>query len=192
MKDQSSTDVYFNIPYSYELVKFDEEGDLQKSFKFDLGTMGITHDERFRKAESRELRSYLAENGLINDIHSFFPMESNFFMYLYQHDANRNPTRHFLVFDRNMNVLYQCIDPKNDLDEMTIGGVPWTYHENKIYFIVNSNTFYNQYIQKFSGKKVEIRPGNVHAFFQENIEKLKDDQRVLISLELKENIKSSN
>ena len=113
-------------------------------------------------------------------------------MYLYQHGANRKPTHHFLMLDRNMNVFYQCIDPKNDLDEMTIGGVPWTYHENKIYFIVNSNTFYNQYIQKFSGQNVEIKPGNVHDFFQKNQEKLKDDQTVMVSLELREDLNLSN
>lgn len=192
MEDQSSPDVYFNIPYSYELVQFEEGSNLKQTYEFDLGSNGISHDERFKMAENRELRSYLAENGLINDIHSFFPMKSHFFMYLYQHGANRKPTHHFLMLDRNMNVFYQCIDPKNDLDEMTIGGVPWTYHENKIYFIVNSNTFYNQYIQKFSGQNVEIKPGNVHHFFQKNQEKLKDDQTVMVSLELREDLNLSN
>ena len=192
MADPSSDNVYFNIPYSYEIVEFDRKGDIYQSFEFDLGSKGLPHDKRFRLAENRELNRHLAENRMINDIHSFFPMRNHFFMYLYQHDPNGKPTHHFLVFDRGMNLLYQCIDPKNDLDGMTLGGVPWTYHDDKVYIIVNSTTFYNQYIQKFSGQNVEIKPGNVHEFFQKNQEKLKDDQTVLVSLELKENIKSSN
>jgi hypothetical protein len=186
MKDQASEKVYFTIPYSYEIAKFGEKADLEGKFEFDLGNYGISHEDRYRLSEGRKLKSHLAENRLINDIHSFFPLKNHFFMYLYQHDPNGKPTHHFLVLDREMKVSYQSIDPTNDLDEMIIGGVPWTYHENKIYIIVNSVSFYNAYIKKFSGKKVEIKPGNVHDFFQKNQEMLKDDQTVLVSLTLKD------
>lgn len=188
MEDQSSDDIYFNIPYSYEIIQFDNQGDIKQTYEFDLGSRGISHEERFRLAENRDLKKHLAENGLINSIHSFFPVKDHFFMYLYQQDYNLKPTHHFLVFDREMNLLHQIFNPKNDLDGMIIGGVPWTFHENKIYFIVNSINFYNSYIEKFSGQKVEIKPGNVHDFFQKHQEQLKDDQTVLVSLTLKDKI----
>lgn len=188
MEDQSSDDIYFNIPYSYEIIQFDNQGDIKQTYEFDLGSRGISHEERFRLAENRDLKKHLAENRLINSIHSFFPVKDHFFMYLYQQDYNLKPTHHFLVFDREMNLLHQTFNPINDLDGMIIGGVPWTFHENKIYFIVNSINFYNSYIEKFSGQKVEIKAGNVHDFFQKHQEQLKDDQTVLVSLTLKDKI----
>jgi hypothetical protein len=186
MKDQSSEKVYFTIPYSYEIAKFGEKADLEGKLEFDLGKYGISHEERHRLSEGRKLKNHLAQNRLVNDIHSFFPLKSHFFMYLYQPDPSGKPTHHFLVLDREMKGSYQSIDPINDLDEMIIGGVPWTYNGNKIYIIVNSVNFYNTYVKKFSGNKVEIKPGNVHDFFQKNQEKLKDDQTVLVSLTLKD------
>jgi len=189
MEDQSSDDIFFNIPYSYEVIKFDDHGEIKQTYKFDLGSKGISHEERFRLAENRDLKRHLAENGLINNIHSFFPVKDHFFMYLYQQDYNLKTTHHFLVFDREMSLLHQTFNPINDLDGMIIGGVPWTFHENKIYFIVNSINFYNSYIEKFSGQKVEVKPGNVHEFFQKHQERLKGDQTVLVSLTLKDKIK---
>lgn len=188
MKDKSSNDVFFNIPYSYEVIQFDDQGEIKQTYEFDLGSRGISHEERFRLAENRVLTQYLVENELINDINSFFPIGDYFFLYLYQYNSNGKPTHHFLVFDREMNLLHQTFNPKNDLDSMVIGGVPWTFHENKIYFIVNSINFYNSYIEKFSGQKVEIKLGNVHDFFQKHQEQLKDDQTVLVSLTLKDKI----
>lgn len=188
MKDQGDEKVFFNIPYSYEIAQFSMEADIQRKIEFDFGRYGISHDDRFRFAESRKLDEYLSENSLIKDIHSFFPLQNHFFMYLYQQNPNRKPIHHFIVLDRDFKISHQSVNPINDLDQMLIGGVPWTYHKDKIYFIVNSVNFYNTYVSTFSGKQVEIKSGNVHEFFQKNKEKLKNDKTVLVSLRLKDDL----
>jgi hypothetical protein len=188
MKDQRDEKVFFNIPYSYEIAQFSMNANLEEKIEFDFGRYGISHDDRFRFAESRKLDAHLSENTLIKDIHSFFPLKDHFFMYLYQQNPIKKPIHHFIVLDRDFKVLYQIFDPINDLDQMLIGGVPWTYHKDKVYFIVNSVNFYNTYVSIFSGKQVEIKSGNVHDFFQKNKEKLKNDKTVLVSLQLKNDL----
>jgi hypothetical protein len=187
MKDEFSKSVFFNIPYSYEIVEFDQIGKISNTFEFDFGRHGLSHDDRYRQAEARNLDKYLRENGLINNISSFFPMKDSFFMYLYQNSAEGKPTHHFLLFDRDLKLKYQSINPKNDFDGMVMG-IPWTFHENRIYVILNSVSFYNKYIELYSGQKVSVTPGSIHEFFQKNQEKLKDDQTVLVSLTLKDSI----
>jgi hypothetical protein len=48
--------------------------------------------------------------------------------------------------------------------------------------------FYNDYLAKFSGQQVSVKEGNVHEFFQNHQEKLKDDQTVLVSLTLRKDL----
>ncbi|MFN3998722.1 6-bladed beta-propeller [Algoriphagus sp.] len=187
MKDEFSKSVFFNIPYSYEIVEFNEKGEISNNFEFDFGRFGLGHNDRYRQAEARNLDKYLGENGLINNISSFFPMKDSFFMYLYQNSAEGKPTHHFLLFDRDLKLRYQSINPKNDFDGMVMG-IPWTFHDNKIYVILNSVSFYNKYIELYAGQKISITPGSIHEFFQKNKEKLKDDQTVLVSLTLKDSL----
>jgi len=184
MKDEYSKSVFFNIPYSYEVIEFDQTGNIINEIEFDLGSYGITHADRYKQAESRNLNKYLGENGLINTVSSFFPMKNYFFMHLYQNNDGGKPSNHFLVFNRQFNLKYQTVNPKNDFDGM-IMGVPWTYHEDKIYVILNSVSFYNRYIELYAGQKITVTPGSIHEFFQLNQEKLKDDQTVLVSLKLR-------
>lgn len=191
MRDEVEEKVYFNIPYSYEIAKFGMEATIQGKIEFDFGSYGLSHDDRFRLAENKKLDKYLSENSLIKDIHSFFPMPNHFFMYLYQQSPSRKPVHHFIVLDRNFKVSHQSINPVNDLDQMNIGGVPWTFNKDNVYFIVNSIGFYNTYLSKFSGKQVDIKSGNVHDFFQKNKEKLKNDKTVLVSLKLKKQFEGS-
>jgi hypothetical protein len=187
MKDEFSKSVFFNIPYSYEIVEFDQIGKIVNTFEFDFGRYGLSHDDRYQQAEARNLDKYLGENGLINNISSFFPMKDSFFMYLYQNSSEGKPTHHFLLFNRDLKLKYHTINPKNDFDGM-IMGIPWTFHENRIYVILNSVSFYNKYIELYAGQKISVTPGSIHEFFQKNKEKLKDDQTVLVSLTLKDSI----
>lgn len=187
VQDGGSNNVFFNIPYSYEIVEFDKKGKIINTIEFDLGKFGLTHKDRFKQAEARNLNAYLRENSLINNVSSFFPMKNYFFVYMTQFMPNEKLSYHFLLFDREFNLKHQTVNPKNDFDGM-IMGVPWTYHEDKIYVILNSVSFYNRYIELYAGQKISVTPGSIHEFFQNNLEKLKDDQTVLVSLTLRDDL----
>jgi len=99
-----------------------------------------------------------------------------------------NKSLHFIFLDEKMNVKRQVRNFENDIDYMKIRNIPWTVFENNLVFKINSVDFYNDYIAKFSGQKVTIEEGSIHEFFQNHQEKLKDDQNVLVSLTLRDDL----
>jgi hypothetical protein len=99
-----------------------------------------------------------------------------------------NKSLHFIFLDKEMNVTRQINKFENDIDQMKIRNIPWTVFEDNLVFKINSVDFYNDYIAKFSGQRVSAEEGNVHEFFQNHQEKLKDDQTVLVSLTLRDDL----
>ncbi|GAB2624965.1 6-bladed beta-propeller [Belliella aquatica] len=184
MKDFLQSSVYFVIPYSYEIVRFDENGFLDKVIELDIKNGSMTKQERSLWSKERSLRQMAKDRNLITNTDTFFPMRNHFFIHLRQ----ATPTRainHFIVYNKDFELLYHGYDLDNDIDGMQLDGVPWSYSENSIILIINSNQFYNAYIKCFGGKSVKRVKGNVHDFFQKNLERLKEDQYVMVNLNMK-------
>jgi hypothetical protein len=184
MQDVSDSSVFFAIPYSYEIVRFDEKGVVDKVIELDIKNGGITKEQRNLWVLERNLRQMAKEGKLVTHTDTFFPMWNHFFVHLRQESPNR-AINHFIVFNKDFEMMYQGYDLENDMDGMRLDGVPWSYHENSIILMINSNQFYNAYIESFGGKSVKQVKGSVHDFFQKNMGRLKEDQYVMVSLNMK-------
>ena len=177
----------FPVPFSQDVVFFNKDLRFNKKINFDFGSYSIQELDflRLHSLSREEYQDFIKENYLVENISSFTKLGHYYFMSIYQ----TNKSLHFIFLDEKMNVKGQVNNFENDLDDMRIRNIPWTVSDENLVFKINSVDFYNDYVEKFSGKKVEILPGNVHEFFQNNQEKLKDDQTVLVSLKLRDDLK---
>jgi len=62
---------------------------------------------------------------------------------------------------------------------------PWTGTDDYLIFRFHSSEFFNKYVELYRDKKVKIMKGNIHAFFQMNKQRLKEDTWVLVKLKIK-------
>nr|WP_297337320.1 6-bladed beta-propeller [Algoriphagus sp.] len=177
----------FSIPYTTDVVFFNKELDFEKLISFDFGRYNYTDQEFLEKINiSRELTHlYALENNLVKDLSLFAKLGDFYILTVIQSGKGI----HYFFLDQDFNLISQFNSINNDLDQMRIRNIPWTIDQRKLVFAISSIEFYNDYIEKFSGKKVEIKPGNIHDFFQKNQQKLREDKTVMVSLEIKEEIK---
>lgn len=184
MLDCYDSSVYFAIPYSYEIVRFNKRGIVDKVIELDIKNGSMTKEERNHWVKDRMLRQIAKERGLVTHTDSFFPMQNHFFIHLRQ----ASPTlakNHFIVYSKDFKMMYQGYNLKNDIDGMRLDAVPWSFFENSVIFMINSNQFYNAYIESFEGKSVRQVNGSIHDFFQRNMKRLKEDQYVMVTLNMK-------
>jgi hypothetical protein len=171
--------IYYPMPYTNEIVVFDNQGTYLKSVAFNFGKYHM--DDMERLDGSTIVKRRTEELNLIGDIRSIFPFKEKHFISLSQ---GKNSSI-YLFMDDNFNIIKIFKGFTNDLDGMHIRNIPWTYTEEKIFYRMRSTDFYNDYIKSFQGSRVEIKEGNVHDFFQKNKEDLKDDKYVMVGLKLK-------
>lgn len=176
----------FPIPFSLDVAFFNKDLNYTKKITFDFGRYSIKDLDfiRFNNIGGSALYDFIKENNLVENISTFTKLGDLYFMAIYQ----SNKSLHFIFLDEKMNIKRQVRNFENDIDYMKIRNIPWSVFENNIVFKINSVEFYNDYIAKFSGQKVTIEKGNIHEFFQNHQEKLKDDQNVLVSLNFRDDL----
>ncbi|WP_143959641.1 6-bladed beta-propeller [Litoribacter populi] len=186
MANSSEKAYFFRIPYSYQVAKFNSDGFLSQTLEWEVRNGGMSDSERFRFATDRILREKIREGELVNEVDTFFPLSKYYFLHFNQGNPYGRYHNHYILYDKEFNKLFQGKNLENDLDGMPLHGVPWTFTEDEIILIINSTQFYNQYIETYKGKKVQLNAGNIHTFFQENKKRLPDEQQVMVSLKLKD------
>ncbi|MCE7057466.1 6-bladed beta-propeller [Algoriphagus sp. AGSA1] len=181
-------EIIFTLPYSRQVIFFDGELNFKQVLKFDLGSWGVNELDfiRLNSVDRETYQKFIRENQLVENISMFTPLGDFYFMSLYQYSQGI----HFILLDREFNIVSQISNFENDIDEMRIRNIPWTFDKECIVFSINSIDFYNDYVKKFTGKQVEIETGNIHDFFQANKEELMNDQTVLVSLKLRNDLSS--
>jgi len=179
-EDESRNAIWFSLPNSFEVARFNKQGDLAHILIFDFGSYMLTDENRLDQYNNNSFQEN--ENlMMIKDISDFFPMENQFFI-----SVKQGSKRHRIIMDDNLNIIKQYYYLTNDLDGMGLPPNIWTSASGEIIMRMGSTDFYNNYIKSFSGKTIKVTPGSVHEFFQNHKEKLKDDQHVLIALKLKD------
>lgn len=189
MLDESDSKVYYNLPYSYHVIRFDSSGVFDKEITFNMSPGYISDEKRFRYAQERVLYDREKDEGLVINIETFFPLDDYFFVQLRQGNPYGKVKNHTVIYDKEYKQVFQGRDLMNDLDGMFLQGIPWSFSGNGILLLINSNLFYNNYLETFSGKKVNSEQ-DLHHFFQEKKERLKEDQLVLVSILLKDDLDS--
>jgi len=181
IQDPNRQQIFFSIPNTNEVAVFNYEGELEKTLLFDVGKYLLSDELKIEYTKSRILREKVVDGNFVQYVSAFFPFKNQYFLSLEQ---GQN-TNHLIMLDDQFNVIFQANKFANDLDGMKIRGIPWTFSEDEVIFQINSNSFYNDYIEKFKGQKIRITKGSVHEFFDQNKEKLLDDQRVLVAMKVK-------
>lgn len=176
----------FPIPYSTEVLFFDSLLYLTQKVTFNIGDALVDKKDfvRLNNISRDAYQQFIREKELVEGISLFTKLGPYYFLSLQQY----NQGVHLVFMNKDFEVIFQSKGLENDLDQMLIRGIPWTYDEDKLIFLINSVYFYNDYIKTFSGKKVIVKPDNVHDFFEKNQNLLKEDRYVLISLKVKNQI----
>jgi hypothetical protein len=180
MDDLHGDFVYYNIPYSTKVAVFDrKDGNLYKTLHFDFGKYNA--ETRILKEEYETQVEVQTQRNLVLYLLAFFPFEKYFLTIFHQGAGHL----HFVQLDKDLVVKSQIVDPENDLDQLSIYKIPWSFSENEVVYLSRTSNFYNDYINVFANQKVQLGNGDVHSFFNKYGDKLKEDNWMLIKLRVK-------
>jgi len=174
--------LYYTESHSYNVQMFDKNGYWQESISFDFGRYNIEDKKRLQLANDHQLRQeYFDKNVKVKEVNTFNGF-SNYMLATFHLPGQGN---HSVFLDNDHQVISQVKEWENDFDGMKVYNHHWAFTDNEIIYQLNSSTFYKQYAASFQGKQVEVKPGNVHDFFEKNREKLKEDMVVLVVLKVR-------
>jgi hypothetical protein len=174
---------YLTSMNTYEIPLMDGDGFLKQKLNFDFGKNNFETKRRiqFTKDPNGE-NTYLIENKIVQSINSFFPFKNKIFVHFFSGIRNS----HFLFLDNNFEIIYHVNELENDFDGMKLKMWSWAYSENEIVYALDSKQLYNDYVETFNDKKVTVKKGDIHDFFRNNKEKLKEEKYVLVVMKVKE------
>lgn len=168
---------------NYEIPVFDSKGYLKQKLDFDFGKNNYDINKRKEFPENpRKVNTYVMENNIVPNVNSFFPFKNKILVNFYSGIRNS----HFLFLDNNFEVIYHVDELENDFDGMKLKLWSWAYSENEVVYYDESSRFYNDYVETFNDRKVTIKKGDIHDFFRNNKEKLKEEKHVLVVMKVKE------
>ncbi|MBS9525523.1 6-bladed beta-propeller [Litoribacter alkaliphilus] len=171
--------LYFTETNTYNVQIFDDQGYWKDSVTFDFGRYSLDPKKRLELAQDhQQRRTYLEDNPRV-EVLTTFNGYKGFRMLTFHLPGHGN---HAVFLDDDYQVLSQVKEWENDIDGMKIYNYHWAFTEDEVIYQLNSRKFYQDYTETFNGKKVEVRPGNVHDFFEKNKEKLMEEKIVLVKL----------
>lgn len=178
--------VYYNIPYSYEVAKFDiESGDLKDLLIFDFGKYSIStsHYELLKEGRTGrdKFNSEVSEKKLVRYVATFLPFEKLNYMSVVQGD---NSSRHTILMDKEKNIIFQKKDLSNDLDGVNLNRNPWSYTDDAIVYLDHASGFLDKYKNRNEVKN-EPTKSSLDEFVSKYDNELKDDSWILIKYKLK-------
>ncbi|KPQ13796.1 MAG: hypothetical protein HLUCCX10_11995 [Algoriphagus marincola HL-49] len=167
-------------PYTYQINYLDlESNKLKQSISFDFGEAQLTPSQH---RMSTNLKNQLvSERNLVAQFISVLPTTNGTIISF----LRGNKQRFYLHLSPNQNLHSLISEPENDMIPITLNS-PWTTDGERIYYILNSIDFYNQYAKHFAEQNVSIEDGNIHDFFQKNKNQLIEDRTLLISFQVKD------
>jgi len=172
----------FYRAYTYQLNYLDISREkLEKSITFDFGDAQLTATQH--QLNSNAKNQLIAERNMVSQFISVLPTSNGTMISFLR--GNQDRYYLYLGLDRKSTQLF--LDPENDFFPIKLNS-PWTTDGNRIYFVLSSFDFFTQYSEAFSGKKVSIIDGNIHDFFRRKKDLLREDYRILISFQIKDDI----
>ena len=178
-----SNDIYFLEHFTNNVYFFNQDGYLKDSIVFDFGKYQTDWETKVRLGkDTKAYTEYFIENKKISYVSSFFPLPFGYFLSA-TYDYKR-PHWIFLDFDLNIRKMISGIE--NDIDQFPLRQLSWTYHEDWIIYQMDSRTFFNSYVETFQGQSVDTKNVNLHAFFNQKKDVLKEEKIVLVKMRLKQ------
>lgn len=179
IQDTYNDRLYISLPYIPEVLQWDKAtGTITNHTVFDFGKYNMTPKEKELTGSKKQ--DVLFRDNLVEDVMLFVPFQDKYFVHLRQGKSRD----HFIFLDKEFSIIYQAYDLQNDLDGIGLK-FPWTFTHDSIVFLIRSSRFYNSYLEEYSGKKIEVKKGSVHEFFQNFKQDLQEDKWVLAKLKLK-------
>ena len=172
--------LYFSMPHATKVVFIDKfSGFLKDTYFFDFGKHNVADEKRgFEKRE--ELKVLVRDRKLVSRIDLIHSYLDKYVLFVRQ----GLDQRHYIFMDHDFNIINQWKNLENDIDGMPYV-FPWTGTDDHLVFRFHSSNFFNKYVELYGNKKIKIMKGNIHAFFQMNKQRLKEDTWVLVKLKFK-------
>jgi hypothetical protein len=180
VEDHFRDELYYLLHNSTEVVIFDKKtGDLKRDVHFDFGNYQIPAE--IWGQNPKTINQLVEENLYVKDIGAFIPYSKGYFMYINQGGKKK----HHIFLDENLQVRSINHNHSNDLDGLKINAMPWTFSQDEIVYLKRSTDIYNSYLEAYPEASNQNPNSNIHEFFNQNQEKLKEDMWVLVKLKLK-------
>ncbi|MFC0657301.1 6-bladed beta-propeller [Mongoliitalea lutea] len=177
-----TNDIYFREKYTSNVYVFNQNGYLKDSIVFDFGKYQLDWETKVRLGkDTKAQREYFTDNKKVEYVISFFPMPFGYFLSA-TYDYKKP---HWIFLDADKQVKKVIAGITNDIDQMPLRQYSWTYHDDWIIYQMDSRTFFNSYVETFQGQSVDTKNVNLHAFFNQKKEALKEEKIVLVKMRLK-------
>ncbi len=173
---------YFLIPHTHEIVSFNKEGVLEQSVKLDFGKHNFKGEDWDRLTNYNDKLEYADENYLVFGGNELLVTEN----FLWVHVIQENGKFSNLLFNKNMDLMYQFDEFVNDIDSFKIKAIPWAASNNEIVYMTNSGKFLAAFNNYKEHNHQIYDNSNLLKFGEELIKNSSDnDMTVLIKLKLK-------
>lgn len=169
--------VSYLLPMSYQLVEFDPTGDLENIYRFDFGQYTFKPEQREKLTDFEEKSTFLQSTSIVDNIFSIHPFGDGYMMYVMQQSGEK----HFIWLDENKEVFAQYRELENDIDGLTLNIPPWTYSSDRTYFLFYPGKFIEAYNSSLIKGQI-VQNSNLQKFVEKNMNELKDENFVLVSL----------
>lgn len=183
----NNSSLYYNIPYSYEIVKLDiDNGEFEDLLVLDFDKYNLKSWHYSLRKEGRagkdKLNREIIKNKLVSNISAFLPFENLNYMNIIQGD---NDIRHTILMNKEKNIIFQKKDLFNDLDGLNLNRDPWSFTHDAIVFLDHAGMFMSKYKIINEANYNPLRK-NLEEFVEKYKEELNGDYLVLAKYKLKD------
>lgn len=184
--DNYDKNVLLKLDTSYEVVIFDEQLNRERELKFDFGRYNFPDEKRKEFFMGYERYAYLMENEMVEMIFSFIPLKSHYLMIVSQ----MGKAAKTVMMDKRSSMVEVIDEMINDLDGFQGDFSPVIQNNGNLIQVKASRNFYNEYLKNFGGKSIDASfindPKSIHYFFNNNKEKLMEDNYVVVKNKIKD------
>jgi hypothetical protein len=173
--------IFFLLPYTNEIVIFNEKGELIKIVKLDFGKYNFDKESWQKYDDFNSQINYAIENKLVFQVNSFLVLD-NYYVLSVNQEGGKS---HLIILDHDFNLIRHFNGLNNDLDNVKLSAIPWSGYNNKFLFMINSKRFINENEFLIEQREQKIK-SNITSFMELNGEELfKDEYQVFVEVSLK-------
>ncbi|MDO9554051.1 MAG: 6-bladed beta-propeller [Rhodonellum sp.] len=186
IKDDLSKKIFLKLDTSYEVVVFDETGNIENEIEFDFGRYNFPNQKRMEFGLSPERYTYLRENNMVENLFSFLPLKNNFLATIVQIGLKTK----YILLDEDLKRYTVISKFINDFDHFEGDFSPISQFNGNIILFKDSRSFQKEYLKSFGGKSISSnifnKPDGIHQFYKINEHDFQNDNFVVIKAIVRE------
>ncbi|MFL0685675.1 MAG: 6-bladed beta-propeller [Algoriphagus aquaeductus] len=185
LKDDLRKKIFLKLDTSYEVVIFDETGNIENEIEFDFGRYNFSDQKRKEFGLSPERYTYLRENNMVENIFSFLPLKSNFLATIVQIGLKAK----YVILNEDLKSYTVASKFINDIDNFEGDFSPISQFNGNIILFKDSRSFQKEYLKSFGGKSISSndfnKPDGIHQFYKKNEHDFQNDNFVVIKAKVR-------